>query len=504
MSSIRGFNALAMIAYEELFPIRVQSGVEETLDSVTLDLHRLSSSELVNLFAKLCGFLMSLSCMREYNINPMSNTKLFRDYTKLLANSPLTFTAEAFKTSLDALRVLLLNVKKFWLTGDARDLIFTSTRVTEWMALHDKLQRDFVVLSNPEPFGVSVETFQLELEKCVADGEHLKQNRSLLNDAEAYSFDRKLSLIKDLERNFKLRQLAQSHRVPPFSVLINGPSSVGKSSVMQMLFSHYAKVSTLLGKPLDGSEAFVYNRCVSDEYWSGFSTYQWCIMLDDVAVNLPSKATEDITLSEIMRIVNIMPWTPPQAELERKGVYPVEPKLFLASTNVKDLNASQWFSVPIAIQRRFPYVITVVPKPEFSKHSEHSVNPMLDTSKLRPNPGNYDDYWHFKVEEVVPGPQVGGNPARISCAYKLVADKWDISQLLHWYGRTIEAHYANLDTVTSAMSGYSDAPICPECYGTCVGDCAGSFRPEAGFRDNFSSIYNASGSVSFTTFCLMV
>jgi hypothetical protein len=85
-------------------------------------------------------------------------------------------------------------------------------------------------------------------------------------------------------------------------------------------------------------------------------------MLDDVAVVAPAKATSDDTLEEIMRIVNIMPWTPPQAELERKGVYPVEPKLFLASTNVKTLNAAYWFSVPIAIQRRFPYVITVLPK----------------------------------------------------------------------------------------------------------------------------------------------
>jgi hypothetical protein len=480
LSSFRGMNSLARIAYEELFPISVQSGLEDSLDSVITDLHRFSSSQLMSLFAKLCGFLMSLTCMREYNINPLTNTKLFRDYTKLLAASPMTFTAEAFKTSLQALQVLLVNVKKFWLTGDARDLIFTSTRVTEWIALYDKLQRDFVVLSNPEPFGVSVETFQMELEKCIADGNYLKRNRALLDDSEAYSFDKRLSLVKDLERNFKLRQLAQSRRVPPFSLLINGPSSVGKSSVMQILFSHFSKVSTLLGKPLDGDPSYVYNRCVADEYWSGFSTYQWCIMLDDVAVNLPSKAVEDATLSEIMRIVNIMPWTPPQAELERKGVYPVEPKLFLASTNVKDLNASQWFSVPIAIQRRFPFVITVLPKPEYLRHSEHSANPMLDTSKLSPMEGQYDDYWSFKVEEVVPGPQVGGNPNRIVCAYKLIAEDWDMAQLLHWYGNAIKKHYDNLDSVTSAMSGYSKAPICPECYGSCVDDCTLNFKPECG------------------------
>ncbi len=467
MSSARNLRKMATIVFDDFIAYRAQSGVEEDIDSVLNTLDKFSASQLVALCAKLIGFIMSLTCFREYNINPMSNTKLFKDYSRLLAQNPFQFGLAGFKTFLETTKCLLINLKKYWITGDPSDIIFTSNRVSTWLSNYDKLQRDFTVLSNPEPFGVSVESFQKDLADCIGDGQYLQKNRQLLDGYEQRVFDHKMSLLLDLDRNFKLRQLAQSHRTPPFSLLIHGPSSVGKSSVMQMLFAHFAKVSTILGKPLRADESFVYNRCTADEYWSGFSTYQWCIMLDDVAVVAPSKAVSDETLEEIMRIVNIMPWTPPQAELERKGVYPVEPKLFLASTNVKSLNAAYWFSVPIAIQRRFPYVITVLPKPEYSKFNDGSVNPMLDSTKVPPNNGQYDDLWQFKVEKVVPGK----SSTRPDAAYQLVGEGWDTSSLLSWYGHVIRDYYADCEKVAAANASYSTAEICSECFGTCIGDC---------------------------------
>nr|QKQ15133.1 hypothetical protein [Trichosanthes kirilowii marnavirus] len=477
LSSMRGLRKMAFIVFEDFIAYRAQSGLEDSIDSTLNVIDKFTASQLLTLCAKLAGFVMSLTCFREYNINPMSDTKLFKDYSKLLANNPFQFGVTGLKTFLETTKCLLINLKKFWLTGDPCDIVFTSNRVSKWLSDYDKLQRDFLVLSNPEPFGVSVETFQKELADCIVDGQYLQKNRQLLEGFEQRVFDHKMSLLLDLDRNFKLRQLAQSHRTPPFSLLIHGPSSVGKSSVMQMLFAHFAKVSTALGKPLNADESFVYNRCTADEYWSGFSTYQWCIMLDDVAVVAPAKAVADETLEEIMRIVNIMPWTPPQAELERKGVYPVEPKLFLASTNVKTLNAAYWFSVPIAVQRRFPYVITVVPKPEYAKYNDGSPNPMLDSTKVPTNNGQYDDLWEFKVEKVIPGK----SSTRPDAAYQLVGEKWNTADLLSWYGGAISDYYTECAKVSTANANYASAHMCAECFGTCSGECSSPRRqPQCG------------------------
>jgi hypothetical protein len=461
--------------------IPLQSGAEDFIESSLNTMHQIEKSQILANFGRLLSYVLSFAAFKEYNINPTTNVKRFKDFSKLLENKPMSFSVEMLRALLESVRITIVNLKKFWITGDAADLIFTEDRITKWNALFHKLKGDYAVLSNPEPFGVCVETFEKEIGICIDEGKYLARNKKLLSTTELGIFERRFQDIQGLERDFKLVQLAQSKRSPPLCLLIHGPSSVGKSSIMHMLFTHFAKVSTALGRPLDLDESYMYNRSVADEYWSGFSTFQWCIVLDDVAISLPAKAAEDPTLDEIIRISNPMPWTPPQAELERKGRYPVCPKLFLASTNVKDLNANFWFSVPIATQRRFPYVITVVPKEQYLKKSAYNTNPMLDTTNLRPSSTRYDDYWKFTVERTVPGPQVGGASHRITAAYEPILVTEDISEFMRWFGSAIKTYYDNMDVMKDAINAYSSVPICPTCFGapdSCPDTCNTIAIPE--------------------------
>jgi hypothetical protein len=453
-------------AFGRGFPqVPLQGGIDSFLDDSINYMDQFERSQLLAQLGKLLSYVLSFAVFQEYNIDPTTNVKRYRDFSHLLETKPVTFAAGMARASLESLRVLLMNTKKFWLTGDITDLVFTEDRVTKWNLLFHKLKGDYAVLSNPAPFGVSVEVFEKEILACIDEGRYLSRNKQLLSSSETLVFERRFQEIQGLERDFKLIQLAQSKRDPPFALLINGPSSVGKSSIMHMMFAHFAKVSSLLGKPLETDQSFMYTRSVADEYWSGFNTYQWCIVLDDVAVALPSKAAEDPTLDEIIRIVNPMPWTPPQAELERKGRYPVCPKLFLASTNVKDLNASMWFSVPLAVQRRFPFVITVVPKDKYTKTSVHNTNPMLDVSNLEPYEGHYDDYWTFLVEKTVPGPQVGGAIHRVAAAFEPVLKTDSVSEFMKWFGAAIKQYYADTANLRDALGSYCKVPICPLCFG---------------------------------------
>jgi len=462
--------------------VPLQGATEDTIDILLSGIERTERSQILARFGRLLGYVLSFAAFKEYNIDPTTNVKRFKDFSHILETKPLTFTVGLLRTFLETIKVTLTNLKKFWLTGDASDLIFTEDRITRWNNLYTKLKNDYIVLSNPEPFGVTVEVFEKEILSCIEEGKFLSKNKHFLTSFEMSLFERRFQEIQTLERDFKLVQLAQGKRDPPLALLINGPSSVGKSSIMHMLFAHFAKVSSSLGRALDMNESYMYTRSVADEYWSGFNSYQWCIVLDDVAVALPSKAMQDPTLDEIIRIVNPMPWTPPQAELERKGRYPVCPKLFLASTNVKDLNASMWFSVPIAVQRRFPYVITVAPKAEYTKTSLYNTNPMLDTTNLPGGDGFYDDYWCFTVERTVPGPRVGAAAHRVAAAFEtvLVTDK--VSEFMQWYGLAIKQYYADVSTMRSAISSYAYVEICTNCYSdrrNCFATCTIPAAPPA-------------------------
>nr|UNY42024.1 MAG: polyprotein 1 [Picornavirales sp.] len=474
---------ICMNSYSNLFDvIPFQGAAEDTIDKLLNNIDRTERSQILAQFGRLLGYVLSFAAFKEYNIDPTTNVKRFKDFSHILEKKPLTFTTGLLRTFLETIKVTLTNLKKFWLTGDASDLLFTEDRITKWSNLYTKLKNDYIVLSNPEPFGVSVEVFEKEILACIEEGKFLSRNKHFLTSFEMSIFERRFQEILTLERDFKLIQLAQGKRDPPLALLINGPSSVGKSSIMHMLFAHFAKVSTSLGRSLDMDESYMYTRSVADEYWSGFNSYQWCIVLDDVAVALPSKAVQDPTLDEIIRVVNPMPWTPPQAELERKGRYPVCPKLFLASTNVKDLNASMWFSVPIAIQRRFPYVITVVPKTEFTKKSLYNTNPMLDTSNLPGGDGYYDDYWRFTVERTVPGPLVGAASHRVAAAFETVLVTEKISEFMQWYGSAIKQYYTDVSTMRHAISSYANVEICTKCFSdrrNCLVSCSIPVAPLA-------------------------
>jgi len=153
------------------------------------------------------------------------------------------------------------------------------------------------------------------------------------------------------------------------------------------------------GKHLPEGSEFVYTRCFGDKFWSQFRTQMWGILLDDVAFVNPNKGTEDTSLNEILQIANNVPFCPPQADLVDKGKTPLRAECVVATTNTEHLNASYWFSNPVAVRRRFPYVVTLTPKPQYARDDAPD---MLDPAKVPiPDPGCYPDLWIINLSKVV-------------------------------------------------------------------------------------------------------
>jgi hypothetical protein len=136
-----------------------------------------------------------------------------------------------------------------------------------------------------------------------------------------------------------------------------------------------------------------------DEYWSNFDPSMWCIRMDDIALLDPSKATEvDPTVRDIINVINNVPYVPPQAAVEDKGKTPVMARLVLATTNTPDLNAQEYFSCPLAVRRRLPYVVHIKPKREYLAANKVFIEP----SKLPEVEDEFPDYWDITVQEILP------------------------------------------------------------------------------------------------------
>jgi hypothetical protein len=217
-------------------------------------------------------------------------------------------------------------------------------------------------------------------------------------------------------------------RKDPFAILLHGSSSIAKSQLTQILFYHYGKVFDL---PI--GDEYRYTRCPTDEYWSGFNSTQWCIVMDDIAFLKPNGEV-DPTLKEMLQVKNSVPYTPPQAALEDKGRTPVKAELLIGTTNTKHLNLHAYFACPFAIARRLNYIITPHVKSEYAKNAF-----MADSTKIPVTPdGEYMDIWWFEI--FVPIPEKDEEIDCQNTRYSHVHTFHNIHDMLEWYITVAKQH----------------------------------------------------------------
>lgn len=460
--------SLAVDILNNAFGLSIQAGFEfneNSFDFIIDGYDKIVNSEIVNRIQETFAYIVSFSSLQCLNIDPIFHKKYFHDFSHKLSEQPFVFGSELIISILKLFKMALSKAKIYQATGSFETIFDDDSRISQWLSTYDKVYERSSCLDNPEFFGFSLEEYEYDCKHLISEGEIINSHKNILSHYHQKLLSNRLSQIKDLYNSFKILQISKNKRAPPLSLLVYGASSVGKSSFLQILFHHFAKVSNILGHPLQEEDHYMYTRTCSDEYWSGFSTYQWCILLDDIAIGLPSKVVEDKTLDEIIRISNNVPYIPPKADLSEKGKCPVNPKLFLGSTNVKDLNASAWFSVPIATQRRFKYVITVEPKDEFAFYTE-SGEKMLDEEKANEaHSQGYDNFWHIVVQRTLPGGCVGNNNARVCATYKTILDTCEISEFVKFYGTIICQYYKQCEKMDDATSHYRDAIVCSTCLG---------------------------------------
>nr|ULF99947.1 MAG: hypothetical protein 1 [Marnaviridae sp.] len=296
----------------------------------------------------------------------------------------------------------------------------------DWVATVITLKNQEKLVNDPDPHGFDIFDYRARLETAIEHGNAIMR---ISSNMPKFARDRYAKLCGDLQllkTNDISKRSAQRDRPAPFGVLLYGGSSLGKSTLINVLFQYYA---ARFGLSNDTSSK--YTRNPGEKYWNNFSSSQWCIVMDDIAAQSATLGTADPSLQEIIGVMNNVAYQPDQASIDDKGRTPMRAELVIATTNTEHLNAHAYFSCPLAVQRRLPYVIEVVVKQEFQTMG------MLDHTKVVKEEGRYPNFWDFTVKKVVPASDATDNRRGITIN---VARFENIESLLQWFGNTADVH----------------------------------------------------------------
>jgi len=439
---------------------------------------------LVEKMRKLYTYMLVQGFLQKFGVKLSDEEYLKMDKKIVIKYSDKT---NLIVTMIDTAITICERYDAYRVTGDWRAFIHDDTTYTKWSKTADRLVGLAPFTSNLEAHGTTYFAFVADLNDAIEIGEAVVKFSARNLGAEAIGARRKLNALQMLKNVEVTRRASQKERKAPFGVLIHGGSSVAKSTFTKMLYYYYGKIHGL-----DVDDHYRYVRNPADEYWSNFDSSKWCIQMDDIAFLLSSKASEtDPTLLELLNVVNNVPYVPPQAALEDKGKTPVMAQLVLATSNAHDLNAQDYFHCPLAVRRRLPYVVHVVPKDEYLHENGKFISP----GKLPKVEGAFPDFWKITVQRLVPEEHNGRDSA-------VLVDEQIFTNVNDFLKHFAEASLKHQEIQTKSEScdtHMRDIPVCRLCYnvGTC--DCLQALEvaPWAYFLSQYVASY-------FGAFCFNI
>lgn len=346
-------------------------------------------------------------------------------------------------------------------TGSWAPILQNGESYAKWADEVYLLKEQSQMLHNPQANGFTYHDFVARMESALEQGDAILKWSIDLPSAAKSLVKKLLSELRLIRSEHLTKKAARESRNTPWSCLIYGGSSVGKSSLIDILAYSFSNLHNLPIGP-----DYIYTRTFSDQYWSSLPASALICVLDDIANRNPDMK-DDLSMTEILQIINKTPTVPPQADLADKGRIPLRPEFVIGTTNVKHLNASAYYCNTLAIARRFPLVITVFPKAEYSVLVNGTLPArefrMLDDSRVPPQvEGEPPNLWDFKLEKVVAVKSGNGQGAKYEEIHG--ADTVDIFYLLRVMAELSTKHRKNQQMVSDANLMCKSITICKTCF----------------------------------------
>jgi hypothetical protein len=449
--------------FDQVFEETEVQSVESFLHSAREKLDTVDMVKESMMFQKLHRFMMyalSLSFFEKVGV-----TFDTLRYSKMEAESIRRkhyMGASFMHSMLDTLLFLTERGYQCMKTGSLDPIYHGESSYSDWMLTCQKLQKQSKFLSNPEPHNFSVPSFLMDLDEAIEKGKAIAKYSYRNTEIEKKIIRRALAELELIKAMEITRRAAGKDRQAPFSVLVFGGSNIAKSAFTKMLFFHFGKI---FGLPTESEYRYVRNP--NDRFWSGFTSAKWCVQLDDIAYMHPNAAPQgDPSVLEMLQVVNSVPFVPNQADLEDKGRTPMRAKFVVATSNSETLNAFHYFNCPLAIQRRLPFVICLMPKEEYARN-EVFLNPDAAPALLD---GEYPDFWDITVKMVIPqGKTIYNQQAKLEVVEKFT----NVYDFIAWFSRAAKKFEQQQSKVCESDESMSKADVCMTCYKPKVADGKG-------------------------------
>jgi hypothetical protein len=201
--------------------------------------------------------------------------------------------------------------------------------------------------------------------------------------------DRIISLTTD-RAEMEQQRRNQTQRCKPFAVTLWGGTAVGKSVLAPRLM--YILLSSL---GFEAGDEYIRTLKLGAKYHESMTTTVNGLLFDDVANTVPQFVDVPPT-EDYLEVVNTAMKTARMAELSMKDKVYFMPKVVVASTNKKDMDAKTYSNEPASITRRTDYFVGMKVRDQFA------TNGMYDPDKVSAyydgNVPALPDVWDITIE----------------------------------------------------------------------------------------------------------
>lgn len=278
----------------------------------------------------------------------------------------------------------------------------------------------------------------------------------------------RLTMLDKLSNDIQAGWHAKGSRVQPAAVLIRGPSSVGKSTLSNIIAHTVCRV---MGFP-EGEE-FTVTLNGSDKFQSEYKSSHVVVKFDDIGNTKPEKE-EGNPLFVLIQFINNMHCSALSPEVEKKGKNDIRCKLVIVTTNTSDLHSSYFSINPSSIMRRFNFVLDVTLKPDCTGEAG-GIHPRFAGV-------THPDVWDLKIYTVR---LMRNEHNTLADKYALNLEKQtDIIGLIEYIKDTVPLHYHVQDRVVEASASMHLKPHCDKhplfCLPcpACIKEFGGLLEPE--------------------------
>lgn len=200
-----------------------------------------------------------------------------------------------------------------------------------------------------------------------------------------------LDRVNDVISSLASIEMEQKMQEQAFGVMFHGSSSVGKSWFAIPLIKWLLMINKY---EHEDCNIITYNT--QSKYDDQVRNDTFGILLDDLANAKPSNGGDTRRTSDlVISLINNVSQAAVKADLAEKGKVMMKPKIVVATTNNRNLNAEVESTNPASIRRRFKYEVEFIVKPEFCVEGSTEI----DGNKVRSAfPGKqFPNVWDFRI-----------------------------------------------------------------------------------------------------------